>query len=129
MSRCLRIGCFMAALFTVALSETNLRKYSPILCPLQLVCAAVILVDEGDSVARSGVEGAVNYVTRNQLATVTATTLLEVQEEEPSNTADQGDNNHPCIIIHTAPSVAGVDNHVVTITTPASNCPQCGRGG
>ena len=103
MSRCLRIGSFMAALFTVALSETNLRKYSPILCPLQLVCAAVILVDEGDSVARSGVEGAVNYVTRNQLATVTATTLLEVQEEEPSLTADQG------------------DKRVVTITTPPSH--------
>ena len=61
----------------------------------------MILVDEGDSVARSGVEGAVNYVTRNNLATVTATTLLEVQEEEPSSTADQGDNNHPCVTIHT----------------------------
>ena len=86
------------------------HKYN--ICPLhQLQCAAVILLDEGDSVARSGVEGAVNYVTRNQLATVTATTVLEVQEEEPSSTADQG------------------DTLVVTITTPASHCPQCGRGG
>ena len=110
MSLCLRIGCFMVALFTVALSETNLCKYSPILFPLQLVCGAVILVDEDDSVARSGVEGAVNYETRNQLATVTATTLLEVQEEEPSSTADKG------------------DTLVVTITPPACHntlCPQC----
>ena len=68
--------------------SVSIPQYS---APLQLVCAAVILVDEGDSVARSGVEGAVNYVTRNQLATVTATTLLEVQEEEPSETADKGD--------------------------------------
>ena len=60
----------------------------------------MILVDEGDSVARSGVEGAVNYVTRNKLATVTAQTVVEVQEEEPSQTADKGD--------------------VVMITTPAS---------
>ena len=51
--------------------------------------------------ARSGVEGAVNYVTRNKLATITAQTVVEVQEEEPSQTADKGDM-------------------VVMITTPAS---------
>ena len=91
----------MAALFTVALSETNLRKLPPILCPLQLLCAAVVLMDEGDSVARSGVEGAVNYVTRNKLATVTAQTVVEVQEEEPSQTADKGDT---CVVIITTPA-------------------------
>ena len=61
----------------------------------------MILVDEGDSVARSGVEGAVNYVTRNKLATVTAQTVVEVQEEEPSQTADKGDT---CVVIITTPA-------------------------
>ena len=68
---------------------------------MQLVCAAVILLDEGDSVARSGVEGAVNFVTRNKLATVTAQTVVEVQEEEPSQTADKGDT---CVVMLTTPA-------------------------
>ena len=84
------------------------------------MCAAVILVDEGDSVARSGVEGAVNYVTRNQLSTVTATTLLEVQEEEPSNTADQGDNNHPCVSQYTLPPVCAALDSMLDAGSPPS---------
>ena len=95
----------MAASWQLSSQLPCLRRISvscpPIVCPLQLLCAAVILVDEGDSVARSGVEGAVNYVTRNKLATVTAQTVVEVQEEEPGQTADKGD--------------------VVMITTPASH--------
>ena len=47
-------------------------------------------MDEGNKVASNGIEGAINYVERNSLSTITSKKFIELGEEEPFQTVDKG---------------------------------------
>ena len=47
-------------------------------------------MDEGNRVASNGIEGAINYVERNSLSTITTKKFIELGEEEPFQTVDKG---------------------------------------
>jgi len=49
----------------------------------------VIVLDEGNRVAQNGIEGALNYVERNNLATIGSKTFLTLAEEEPFQTVER----------------------------------------
>ena len=46
-------------------------------------------MDEGNSVAKNGVEGSISYVEKNNLGTVTTTHFLELEAGEPSQATEK----------------------------------------
>ena len=54
-----------------------------------LICLVIVL-DEGNRVAQNGIEGALNYVERNNLVTIGSKTFLTLAEEEPFQTVERG---------------------------------------
>ena len=57
-------------------------------------------MDEGNKVASNGIEGAINYVERNSLSTITSKKFIELGEEEPFQTVDKGKiRDHSSIMI------------------------------
>ena len=49
----------------------------------------VVVMDEGNSVAKNGVEGSISYVEKNNLGTVTTKHFLELEHGEPSQATEK----------------------------------------
>ena len=49
----------------------------------------VVVMDEGNSVAKNGVEGSISYVEKNNLGTVTTKQFLELEDGEPSQATEK----------------------------------------
>jgi len=80
----------------------------------------LIVMDEGNKVASNGIEGAINYVERNSLSTITSKKFIELGEEEPFQTVDKvcgaldmmiDEGNPPDLILDL--SLGGISSEVI----------------